>query len=112
VEARLALARAEGAARRPAAGLRALDQARALARESARPDLLALCHREAERLWKLEGDREAARQALRAARAIWRRCTADRHPPRNLPLHGLFHLGAGREESGPAPDVAAPGRAR
>lgn len=92
VEAGLALARAESDAGRRTAGLAALDDARRLARESSRPDLLARCHREAERIWTLLGDRDAARQAQRAARAIWRRHAADRQPPRSLPLHGLMCL--------------------
>jgi hypothetical protein len=92
VEARLALARAAGDARRPAQGLAAIERALALARETVLPDLLAACHREGERLFKLGGDHDAARHALRSARAIWRRHAADRSAPRSLPLHALFDL--------------------
>lgn len=90
IEAALAAARADGDMRRPAAGLHALDRARALARATGIPDLLARAHLEAERLHKLNGDRTAARDAGRAARAIARRHQADAAAPRSLPLHGLF----------------------
>lgn len=89
-EARLALARAQGDARRPTAGLAALDRGRPLARQARIPDLLACCHLEAERLWRLAGNPEAARQALRAGRALRRRTTADPDAPRHWPLHALF----------------------
>lgn len=102
VEARLALARAEAAARRPAAGLRTLERARTVARETGLPDLLGRCHAHAEQLHRLEGDLGAARQAAAAARAIARHNASDREVPIALPLHGLFRaLGASVERSAP-----------
>ncbi len=83
-------ARCLGTLRRPAAGLRLLDRARALAKGPKQPDLLASIHLEKEKLWILAGDRGAARSARRAAAALLRRSGADRNAPRALPLHGLL----------------------
>lgn len=94
IEAWLVLARSYGDVRRPAAGLSILAKGSHQAREAGLPELLARCHLEAQRLWKLEGQPKEAREAGRAARALLTRIGADRRTPRHLPLQGLFSSAA------------------
>lgn len=90
VETRLALARAFGDHRRPAAGLQQIAKARALARDMGIPELLIRAHREAARLFRMAGKTEEGREAGRAARALERRHLVGMEGDRALPLQGLF----------------------
>lgn len=102
VELWRASARAMGEIRRPQAGLRWLRRARAEARRTRRPALLAACYHDEAALWRSAGELREAGTAERRAKVLLRRCIADGATDHTLPLAGLLEI---LEGGSPSPGI-------